>query len=391
MQQRDRREQRRARDVADQHRAPRADARGDRAAPEAEHADRHDLGDDHPRHLLRRAGGAQHEPRQREPRHLRAERRDHLGAEQRRDATVAQQAHGSAAAPKRDDDAARAAPRRGRGTRRAAARSARRALRARAASARASRTRSASRAASAAAARARAAARRAARCCCRPTSSSRSTVASSPSEGNSIRDAVARHGRSRPTPPSASSTKPHWRARAGGSCRRTGCRRPTARALGRGRLLDRVQVVEQREPRRVGERAHRARVVRVSEFSKEMFRNYSFESHASSTACSFSRSSPAGGLARGLAALQPRRACRARSLRAARVRSPAASAGDRVDGEHSAIIRVVEPQRQLHPLADPLLDEEVRRRPRRSPRRCPRRRGTSRARARASSRGPTAL
>ena len=48
------------------------------------------------------------------------------------------------------------------------------------------------------------------RCCCRPTSSSRSTVASRPSEGNSIRDAVARHGRSRPAPPAASSTKPHF-------------------------------------------------------------------------------------------------------------------------------------------------------------------------------------
>ena len=33
-------------------------------------------------------------------------------------------------------------------------------------------------------------------------------------------------------------------------------------AFGGGRLVDRVQVVEQREARRVGERAHRARVVR---------------------------------------------------------------------------------------------------------------------------------
>ena len=81
---------------------------GDRAAPEAEHRDRHDLRDDHPRHALRRPGRAQHEPRQREPRHLRAERRDHLGREQRGEAAVAEQAHGSAAAPKLTIDVPRA-------------------------------------------------------------------------------------------------------------------------------------------------------------------------------------------------------------------------------------------------------------------------------------------
>ena len=47
------------------------------------------------------------------------------------------------------------------------------------------------------------------RCCWRPTSSSRSTVASRPSASNSIRAAAARHGRSRPAPPAASSTNPH--------------------------------------------------------------------------------------------------------------------------------------------------------------------------------------
>ena len=50
---RDRCEERCAGDVADEHRPARPDARRDRAAPEAEHADRHDLRDDHPRHLLR--------------------------------------------------------------------------------------------------------------------------------------------------------------------------------------------------------------------------------------------------------------------------------------------------------------------------------------------------
>jgi hypothetical protein len=95
----DRGEQRRPRDVADEHRSPRADARGNRTAPEAEDADWQYLGDDHPRHLLRRAGRAQDEPRQREPGHLRAERGDHLGGEERRDAPVAQEAHDSAAAP----------------------------------------------------------------------------------------------------------------------------------------------------------------------------------------------------------------------------------------------------------------------------------------------------
>ena len=50
----DRGEQRHAREVAREHRPPRADAAGDRAAPEAEQRDGEDLGDDHPRHPLRR-------------------------------------------------------------------------------------------------------------------------------------------------------------------------------------------------------------------------------------------------------------------------------------------------------------------------------------------------
>ena len=49
----------------------------------------HDLGDDHPRHALRRPGRAQHEPRQRDPGHLRADRRDDLRREERGEAAVA--------------------------------------------------------------------------------------------------------------------------------------------------------------------------------------------------------------------------------------------------------------------------------------------------------------
>ncbi len=97
---RDRREQRRAGEVAREHRPPRADASGDRAAPEPEHGDRQDLRDDHPRHPLRRAGRAEHEPRQGEPGHLRPEGRDDLRAEERGEPAVPEEAHVSAAAPK---------------------------------------------------------------------------------------------------------------------------------------------------------------------------------------------------------------------------------------------------------------------------------------------------
>ena len=74
--------------------------------------DREDLGDDHPRHPLRRAGGAQHEPRQREPRHLRAEStRSPPRRAARRARRSRSRLHGSAAAPKLTTTRARAAPR----------------------------------------------------------------------------------------------------------------------------------------------------------------------------------------------------------------------------------------------------------------------------------------
>ena len=98
------------------------------------------------------------------------------------------------------------------------------------------------------------------RCCWRATSSSRSTVASIPSDGNSIRVAVARHGRSRPAPPMPSLDEAPLRERAQVVAARRRALVDELRALGRGRLVDRVEVVEQREAGRVREGAHRPRV-----------------------------------------------------------------------------------------------------------------------------------
>jgi hypothetical protein len=76
VQHRDRPHQRRARRVREQHRPPRPEPVGDRPAPEAEQPDRRRLDGEHDAHPRGRAGRGEHEPRQRDPRHLRARRRD---------------------------------------------------------------------------------------------------------------------------------------------------------------------------------------------------------------------------------------------------------------------------------------------------------------------------
>ena len=142
-----------------------------------------------------------------------------------------------------------------------------------------------------------------------------------------MRVAAARHGRSRPAPPSPSSTKPHLRERAQVVAARGGAVADDGRALGRGRLVDRVQVVEQGEARRVGERAHRARIGEGEccierDLSKLLFREPGVK-HA--VAPSRGRARPGRRPAPRRCA--PRRACRARSRRGAAASSPAANAG----------------------------------------------------------------
>ena len=376
---RDRGEQRHAREVAHEHRPPRADAAGDRAAPEAEHGDREDLGDDHPRHPLRRVrwcaarttaarATSSASPSTRSPRRRAARRAGGRAAGSRLGRRAEADDHACAC---------RAGPR-GRGTRRAAPRTARRAPRAPSASARASPTTSAPRGASAAGSSCSRRSASRTRCCWRATSSSRSTVASSPSDGNSMRVAVARHGRSRPAPPLPSLDEAPLRERAQVVAARGRALVDELRALGRGRLVDRVQVVEQREPRRVGERAHRARVgqgecVIERDLSKLSFREPGVKDRLL------------------LRPVEPGRRCRPERRRAAthasvsrtvsssgRGSSPAANAADGSTESIAGEGRVDQPERQLHPLADLVLGEERRRRPRRSPRRRRRRAGTSR-------------
>jgi hypothetical protein len=90
VQDRHRRHQRRPREVAQEHRPPGAQPRDDGSARDPQHGDRRKLdGEDDP-HLRRRARGREDEPRQCQERHLRAERRDHLGRDQRRDRALAQ-------------------------------------------------------------------------------------------------------------------------------------------------------------------------------------------------------------------------------------------------------------------------------------------------------------
>ena len=94
VQQRDRREQRHARQVGHDHRAPRAEAGDHGAGRDPEDRDRHELGRKDDAHPRRRARGREHEPRQREERHLRAERRDDLRRDQRDERTLAERARG---------------------------------------------------------------------------------------------------------------------------------------------------------------------------------------------------------------------------------------------------------------------------------------------------------
>ena len=75
-----------------------------------------------------------------------------------------------------------------------------------------------------------------------------------------MRVAVARQGRSRPAPPIALVDEAPLRERAQVVAARRRALVDELRALGRSRLVDRVEVVEQREPRRVREGAHRPRV-----------------------------------------------------------------------------------------------------------------------------------
>ena len=85
MQDRDRGEDRRAREVGEQHRVPRAEPLNERPAGDAEDRHRRDLGGEDERHLPGRARRDEHEPREREVRHPRAEHRDDLGADERSD------------------------------------------------------------------------------------------------------------------------------------------------------------------------------------------------------------------------------------------------------------------------------------------------------------------
>ena len=232
----------------------------DRAAPEAEQRDRDDLRDQHPRHLLRRARRRAARTRAARARSsaCRATRSPRRRAARRGGGRGAGSCLGCRA--EADHDRLRAS------ARAAAAelveqlpRSARRAPRARAASARTWPTRSASRGASAGRARARAAARRAA------------AAAAGRRARRAARSPRARRRRTR------SGSRPRATALAPGALLALLDEAPLAeraqvvaarrravaddeRALGRGRLVDRMQVVEQREPGRVGERAHRARV-----------------------------------------------------------------------------------------------------------------------------------
>ena len=355
VQQRDRGEQRHAREVADQHRAPRAEPRGDRPAPEAEQRDRHDLGDEHPRHPLRRARSCAGRTTAARARSSACPSDEITSApSSAASAAVAQQAHGSAAAPKLITMRLRAAPC-------AAAaelveqlpRSARRAPRARAASARASPTRSASRAASAARARARGAARRGALLLAPDelvAEDRRLEAVGRELDPRSQPRARAARGRRRFSP---SSTKPHLRERAQVVAAGGRAVADDARALGRGRLLDRVQVVEQREARRVGEGAHRARVGQGEgaierDLSKLLFREPGVKYLSLLLAIE-----PCRRIGRAPRRSAPTRACRAPSPRAAAFAGPRRARARAAIALHRRVLRLVQPHRQLHPLADP--------------------------------------
>ena len=71
------------------------------------------------------------------------------------------------------------------------------------------------------------------------------------------------------------------------------------RALRRGRLLDRVQVVEQRKPGRVGERAHRARVIEGERVLERDLSKLLFREPCVKYVLFLGRVEPGGRLARG--------------------------------------------------------------------------------------------
>ena len=90
---RDRREQRRPHEVGDDHHAPRAPARDDRARGDAEDGDGSELDREHDAHARRGARRLEDEPGQREERHLRAERGHDDARDERADAPRAEDAH----------------------------------------------------------------------------------------------------------------------------------------------------------------------------------------------------------------------------------------------------------------------------------------------------------
>ena len=79
----DRDENRRACEVGEQHGVPGAEPLNEGPAGDAEDRHRRELGGEDERHLPGRPRRHQHEPREREVRHPRAEHRDDLGADER--------------------------------------------------------------------------------------------------------------------------------------------------------------------------------------------------------------------------------------------------------------------------------------------------------------------
>ena len=191
------------------------------------------------------------------------------------------------------------------------------------ASARAAPTTSARRAASARAARARAAARRgrAAAAARRARRAARSLRARRSRTRCGRRSRAT--GRSRPAPPSPSLDEAPFGERAQVVAARGGAVVDDRRALGRRRLVDRVQVVEQRKAGGMRECAHRARVgqgecVLERDLSKLLFREPGVKHPLLLRP---GRGPPASRP--GASPLRdPRRACRAPSPRAAASRGP---------------------------------------------------------------------
>ncbi len=94
VQDRDRDENRRAREVGEQHGVPGAEPLNEGPAGDTEDRHRRELGGEDERHLPGRPRRHQHEPREREVRHPRAEHRDDLGADERSHRGLPDVAHG---------------------------------------------------------------------------------------------------------------------------------------------------------------------------------------------------------------------------------------------------------------------------------------------------------